>query len=108
MNYVTNELNNVDGDLRISVSEQAVVFIEPIFVSGIFNGKSGVFELTGSGEGIIHNNTATQYVSGSINTNKCLLVGCVCEYLQEISKAKKFYANAEITFYLVYKNEPSF
>ncbi len=70
MNNVMNELNNVDGDLRMSVSEQAVVFIEPIFVSGIFNGKNGVFELTGTGEGLIHNNTATQYVEGSINTGK--------------------------------------
>ena len=70
MNNVTYELNNVDGDLRLSVSDQAVVFIEPIFISGIFNGKNGVFELAGTGEGLIHNNARVEYVAGSINTNE--------------------------------------
>ena len=48
------------------------------------------------------------WVIGSFSKTGKLLVGCVCDYLQKISKAKKFYANAEITFYLVYRNEPSF
>ena len=74
-NNVTYELTNVDGDLRLSVSDQAVVFIEPIFVSGVFNGKNGVFELTGTGEGIIHNNAKVEYVAGSINTEEWELLG---------------------------------
>ena len=48
------------------------------------------------------------WVIGNFSKTSKLLVGCVCEYLQEISKAKKFSANAEITFYLVYRNEPLF
>ena len=66
---------NENGDLVLSVSANYPDSGITIYTVASFQGVSTVFELTGTGEGIIHSAGKTIDVTGAVNTSEWTLLG---------------------------------
>lgn len=79
VNGVTYDLNNVDGDLTLTIQGSPYTYIDPVYVSGVYKydnntGKGDIFELTSDGEGIIHSGSKRFNVAGSIDVSAWELI----------------------------------
>lgn len=75
VNGMTYELNNVDGNLTLTIMDGAVIENTPVFAYGKFNGSGGVFELTANGTGYIRNIHTKTQISGTFDASGWELVG---------------------------------
>ena len=70
-NGFTYDLNNVDGNLTLSISMQ----LQSSFATGNFNGSGGIFEWKSDNTGYIRNTTGTTQIAGTLNVADWTLLG---------------------------------
>ena len=67
----TYDLNNVNGDLTLTISTP----IQSIFTAGNFNGSGGIFEWKSDNTAYIRNQTEKTQISGTLNVSDWTLLG---------------------------------
>jgi autotransporter passenger strand-loop-strand repeat protein len=67
----TYDLNNVNGDLTLTISTP----IQSIFTAGNFNGSGGIFEWKSNNTAYIRNQTEKTQISGTLNVSDWTLLG---------------------------------
>ena len=72
---VTYDLNNVDGNLTLTIIEKNAIELQSQYTAGNFGGIGGIIEITDTGFGYLHNRFAKIEISGTIDPESWELAG---------------------------------